>query len=97
MKLLWQDHAKAEFQGELRYYLTHAGKTVAQAFRNEVQRVTRQLREHPESGLRIDYKARRFPVHGFPFDVIYRVAPAALIVVALAHQTRRPGYWAGRR
>jgi len=97
LKLLWQDHAKAEFREALQYYLDHAGETVTQDFRQEIQRVIRQLREHPESGMRIRHEARRFPVHDFPFHVIYRVAPDALIVVALAHQSRRPGYWAGRR
>ena len=30
----------------------------------------------------------------FPFHVIYRVMPAQIIVLAVAHQRRRPAYWA---
>ena len=32
----------------------------------------------------------------FPFHVIYRVMPTQIIVLAIAHQRRRPLYWAGR-
>ena len=32
----------------------------------------------------------------FPFDVIYRVTPTQITVLAVAHHRRRPAYWAGR-
>lgn len=32
----------------------------------------------------------------FPYSVIYIIAPDEIIIVALAHHSRRPGYW-GRR
>ena len=32
----------------------------------------------------------------FPFHVIYRVQATQVVVLALAHQRRRPVYWAGR-
>ena len=32
----------------------------------------------------------------FPFSVIYRVMPAQIMVLAVPHQRRRPGYWTGR-
>ncbi len=32
----------------------------------------------------------------FPFHVIYRVMSTQIIVLAVAHQRRRPAYWMGR-
>ena len=32
----------------------------------------------------------------FPFHVIYRVMPTQIIVLAVAHQRRRPTYWMER-
>lgn len=32
----------------------------------------------------------------FPFSVIYRVTPTHIVVLAVAHQRRRPAYWLGR-
>ncbi len=40
---------------------------------------------------------RRLLLHRFPFAVIYRTHPQRTIVVAIAHQSRRPGYWSKRR
>jgi plasmid stabilization system protein ParE len=35
-------------------------------------------------------------VSGFPYDVIYRDESSRIYVVAIAHQSRKPGYWKGR-
>lgn len=32
----------------------------------------------------------------FPFHMIYRVEPAQIVILAVAHHRRRPVYWAGR-
>lgn len=75
----------------------NAGRTVASDFKIEARRATSRLREHPEIGIRIRHRSRRFPLDGYPYNLIYRLEQEALIIVALAHQRRRPGYWAGRR
>jgi hypothetical protein len=46
--------------------------------------------------MRLDQDIRRCPLHDYPYNVVYRLTPEAIIVVALAHQSRLPGYWAGR-
>jgi hypothetical protein len=35
-------------------------------------------------------------VRGFPYLVVYRVGAHDLLIVAVAHAKRRPGYWARR-
>lgn len=32
----------------------------------------------------------------FPYDIVVRESPKEIIVVAVAHQSRRPGYWRNR-
>lgn len=32
----------------------------------------------------------------FPYSVLYRDEPLRVLVVAIAHARRRPGYWEGR-
>ncbi len=40
---------------------------------------------------------RRYPLHRFPYAVIYRVTPdGEARVLAVAHDRRRPGYWQTR-
>ncbi|HEX8154140.1 MAG TPA: type II toxin-antitoxin system RelE/ParE family toxin [Thermoanaerobaculia bacterium] len=35
-------------------------------------------------------------VPGFPYDVVYQVRGDVIFILAIAHQSRRPGYWRDR-
>jgi plasmid stabilization system protein ParE len=73
-------------------------RQIAARFIEELDRALMLLRERPELGQRIGPDHRRFPLHGFPFFVNYRIdkANSLIRVVAISHQSRRPGYWANR-
>jgi plasmid stabilization system protein ParE len=73
-------------------------RQIAARFIEELDRALMLLRERPELGQRIGPDHRRFPLHGFPFFVNYRIdkANSLIRVVAVSHQSRRPGYWANR-
>ena len=40
--------------------------------------------------------AKRFVLRRFPYDIVVLEHPDELLVVAIAHQRRRPGYWRRR-
>jgi plasmid stabilization system protein ParE len=42
------------------------------------------------------FAARRKPLNGFPYAVVYLDQPAEIRVLAVAHGRRRPGYWRER-
>ena len=44
-----------------------------------------------------DLPTRHFRVQGFPYKIAYRLREHNIHVVALAHTSRRPGYWMDRR
>lgn len=54
------------------------------------------LRKHPYLGHAIPHGLRRTLLHRFPFSLIYSVEPDAILIVAVAHYGRRPGYWKER-
>ncbi|MBK6728786.1 MAG: type II toxin-antitoxin system RelE/ParE family toxin [Xanthomonadales bacterium] len=39
---------------------------------------------------------RKARLKRFPFDVLFRVESAQVVILAIAHQRRRPNYWIGR-
>ncbi len=39
---------------------------------------------------------RECPVKKFPFRIVYRLVDNRVLVVAIAHAKRRPGYWRNR-
>lgn len=43
-----------------------------------------------------DSGLRKAGLKRFPFNVIYRLEPAQIVSMALAHHRRRPAYWTGR-
>ena len=57
------------------------------------------INSHPEIGepTSADRKTRRALVPRFPYQVVYRLRPDEIVIVAVAHLKRRPGYWKIRR
>jgi hypothetical protein len=47
-------------------------------------------------GLNTSRGTRRFLVHRFPYAVIYSQRPTVILIVAVMHLKRKPGYWKGR-
>jgi plasmid stabilization system protein ParE len=97
LKLLWQHHAKIELSEALKYYRDQAGLDIARNFNQAAMRAARRLIKFPEIGVKAGHGIRRFVLQDYPYTLIYRATPEAVIIVAIAHQSRRPGYWQGRR
>jgi plasmid stabilization system protein ParE len=51
----------------------------------------------PEVNPRVHGEVRRALVRRFPYGVFYLVEGQALLVLAVAHARRKPGYWLARR
>jgi plasmid stabilization system protein ParE len=67
----------------------------------QVTRVLSRLRQLPLSapiwpGLDSTYEVRRAKVRRHPYLVVYMVHPDQLIILAVAHTKKKPGYWARR-
>ncbi len=65
-------------------------------FLDAVQGTVDAIVAHPNSGRRLSENIRRRIVPRFPFGVLYSVEPERVVVVAVMHLRRRPGYWKGR-
>lgn len=50
----------------------------------------------PKIGKPRGRRLRSFSLSKFPVDVIYYIDDKTIVVVAVAHQSRRPGYWNDR-
>lgn len=62
----------------------------------EVERATARIATFPEHGSPYLAGTRRVLLRRFPFSVVYSSENEGILIVAVAHQRRRPGYWAGR-
>ena len=66
-------------------------------FIRAVEQSTQRIADHPEVGAQLGRKDRRWIVFHFPFTVIYRSEQENVLVLAIMHQHRKPGYWKWRR
>jgi len=41
-------------------------------------------------------EVKRLTLKRFPYDIVVRVSPEEITVIAVVHQSRRPGYWRNR-
>lgn len=97
MRHIWHPLAETEFDQALDYYAAHAGVSVSRKFITVIRQSLDLLHEHPAIGKPVQHQARSIALHGFPFDLVYRIYPEMIVIIAIANQSRRPGYWAGRR
>lgn len=97
MKHRWHPLAEAEYDEAVDYYLLEANPVIGRDFATVVTKALELIAVHPAVGAQTHDQARRIPLHGFPFDLVYRPDRENILIIALANQYRRPGYWAGRR
>lgn len=50
----------------------------------------------PYPGAPSEYGVKRLILKRFPYDLVFVERDHGIIIVALAHHARRPGYWRGR-
>ena len=93
------EQAEAEMAEAARWYEAHRsglGIDFLEALDAAVARIAEMPRMgSPVSGV-ADEAVRRRAVRRFPYHVIYLELPDRLQILAVAHDRRRPGYWAGR-
>ena len=65
----------------------------AHASLDDIRYAIDTVRERPKLGVEIAYGFRRVLVWRFPFSIIYFLESGQIVVVAVAHQSRRPDYW----
>lgn len=67
------------------------------AFLDDVERAIQAVEERPRIGVPLGRKFRKTILRRFPFSIVYADRDAEIVIVAVAHQRRRPGYWRGRQ
>jgi plasmid stabilization system protein ParE len=70
---------------------------LGEAFLGDVERAIETVRESPGIGSSVGRGFRKAILRRFPFIVVYARRDEEIVIVAIAHQRRRPGYWRGRQ
>lgn len=66
---------------------------LGERFLHEIEAALQVGRSFPHIGSPYKHGTRRVYPKKFPFSVVYRIHREAVVVVAVAPFTRKPGYW----
>jgi toxin ParE1/3/4 len=90
------EEASAEYDAAFDWYLQRS-PDAALRFDAEVERALNQIVDAPQRWAVGPHSTRRFLLRQFPFVLIYRERNSGVIqIIAVAHTSRRPGYWKHR-
>jgi len=92
----FHSEARLEFLDSVAYYETiQVG--LGKRFRQAVEAAVELAASLPFAGSPHKYGTRRVFPKKFPFSVVYLVAENEIVIFAVAHFKRKPGYWKSRR
>ena len=95
MKIRFLNLADQEVDDAVRWYEEQA-TGLSRDFLDELDLVVRLVRIYPLMGIQIEPEIRRFLFTRFPYSLIYGIDQEMIIIIAVAHQHRKPRYWADR-
>ena len=92
---------EAEIRDAAQYYEDNR-PGVADRFLDAILVAQRDIEDNPTrfpllAGIRAPREIRRRLIEGFPYAMIYEVRATELLILAVAHGRRRPGYWKRRK
>ena len=91
-ELEYLSEALEEAEAAARWYAKRS-PTAAAGFSDEIVAAESAIAQLPKAWPRFDHGTRRYLLRRYPFSIIYRVEVDRVLIVAVAHGHRRPGYW----
>jgi plasmid stabilization system protein ParE len=95
MRVIFTRIATQELEDAVRFYeLEYAG--LGRIFKEEVKKAALRVAEYPKAWSIERGEVRKCLLHRFPYKLLYSVEEDHVLVIAIAHQHRKPDYWVGR-
>ena len=95
MKYRFHPDALEEYR-EAAIWYANRQQTLARQFIGTIEDVIRRIVETPTRWRVIDEDVRRCLARVFPYAVLYTIEDDFILIVAVMHCSREPGYWRDR-
>lgn len=96
IRLKLDEAAAEEFYDIVEYY-NQFGKLLSEDFIHEFEEAINYLINFPNSGYPYLHQTKRIFLDRFPYAIVYKIYnEEQIIVYAILHQKRKPGYWEER-
>ncbi len=95
MRVVFTRMAAQELEDAVHFYdLEYLG--LGRRFKEEVRKAALRVAEYPRAWSLERGEVRKCLLHKFPYKLMYSVEEDHILVIAVAHQHRKPDYWVGR-
>ena len=92
MKVVFSKFAKNELDDAVAFYEAEfAG--LGLKFKAEIKSSILRIKEHPQAWSIERDEIRKALLHRFPYKILYSIEKDNIIILAIAHQHRKPNYW----
>jgi len=89
------ESAQVELDDAIAWYASQA-PGLGDAFLIETLKTLKLIEQYPKAWHPLTQQVRRCRLRRFPYSVVYAQEGSDLLVLAVAHQHRKPGYWRTR-
>jgi plasmid stabilization system protein ParE len=95
MKVTFTKFAKQELEDAVAFYeLEYPG--LGKKLKEEVRKSIIRIIEYPKAWSIERGDVRKCLLHKFPYKILYAIEKDHIVVIAVAHQHRKPDYWVER-
>lgn len=92
MRVIFTRLARQEVEDAVRFYeLEYSG--LGRKFKEEVRKAALRIAAYPEGWSIERGNVRKCLLHKFPYKLLYAVDENHILIIAVAHQHRKPDYW----
>jgi len=95
LNIIFHPDIENEVKASYEWYQNQAAG-LGEDFLTELETAYQAIIELPNTWPKFQKGFRRFLLSKFPFSVIYRFNRETVYVVAVMHNSRKPGYWSER-
>ncbi|MDC6167536.1 type II toxin-antitoxin system RelE/ParE family toxin [Paucibacter sp. XJ19-41] len=96
MNYLLTPEAEAELASAVAFCVRQFSTATAEDFLRTFESKLRLIADFPGLGTATSKGRRLFPIGRYPFSILYRAEEGVVRISAIAHHSRRPGYWKAR-
>lgn len=95
MNLIWHPETQEEIDEGVDFYFEKQ-LGIEEEFIAALEASVHKLAKDPGFPREFDPPYRKVVTDRFPYQIVYRISGDSVWIVAVMHQSRRPGYWKKR-
>jgi len=95
MKIEFLPIVKSELEDAIEYYDLQV-QGLGNKYKNEAKSTIKRIAIFPTAWMEVKPEIRRCIMHKFPYNIYYSIQNNIILILAIAHQHRKPDYWIDR-